>query len=176
MKNLTKNIVSLLVILFAIISVANAQDVPSKVKDAFAKKFPNARQVEWGKENAKVFEAEFVLDGTHMSANFDTRGNWKETEVAILYSDLPAAVQQTLKSDYSEAEVKHIFKVNQPGKTLYEVAVANGNEEKYEEDEEEENEHEEQEEAYEEGEYTRELIFTADGKLVKKEDAGEEED
>lgn len=174
MKTLIRNTVSLVLTLFLLVSVTNAQDVPSKVKEAFSKKFPNAQQVEWGKENATEFEAEFTLNSTHMSANFDPQGNWKETEVEITHSNLPAAVQKTLKSDYSEAEIKHIYKVTQPGKTLFEIAVANENGEKYEENE-EENEHGEKEEADEEGKNIHELIFTANGKLVKKEGTGEEE-
>lgn len=177
MKNLIRRSVSLVCLLFLIICALHAQgmDVPSKVKEAFANKFPNARQVEWGRENTNEFEAEFTVKGTHMSANFDPEGNWKETEVEIAQSDLPSAVQQTLTNDYSEAEVEHIYKVSQPGKTRYEVAVAGENEEQFGENGGEENEHEENEEAYEE-ERTYELVFTTDGKLVKNEQANEEED
>ncbi|HKK45205.1 MAG TPA: PepSY-like domain-containing protein [Balneolaceae bacterium] len=177
MKKLLRNAASLVLTLFFLASVTKAQNVPSKVKEAFAKKFPNAQQVEWGKENATEFEAEFTISGTHLSANFDPEGNWKETEVEISHNDLPMAVQQTLKNDYSEAEIKHMFKVTQPDQTLYEVAVANKNEENNEENEEEENENEKNEQGeYGEGRNTHELVFTADGKLVKKEGVGEEED
>lgn len=170
MKNPIRNIASLLLTLFLLVPIAKGQDVPSKVNEAFAEKFPNARQVKWEKESAEEFEAEFTIDGTRMSANFDPRGNWKETEAEISHSDLPKAVQETLKSDYSELRGTHIYKVTQPGKTLYEVEVANDGAEEYED-----HEQEEKEEVYEEGKNIHELVFDADGKLVKKE-AGEEED
>jgi len=169
---------SLVFALFFLVAVTHAQNVPSKVKEAFTKKFPNAQQVEWGKENPTVFEAEFVLNGTHMSANFDQEGNWKETEVEISHSDLPAAVQQTLKSDYAAAKVKHIFKVTSPDQTVYEVAVAKASKEKMDEEDEgqEENEHGGNEQGeYGEGKNIQELVFTADGKLVKKEGAEEKD-
>lgn len=176
MKNLIRKIISLVFSLFFLVSITNAQNIPAKVKEAFSQKFPNAQQVEWGKENATEFEAEFTLKGTHMSANFDSDGNWKETEVEISHSDLPVAVQKTLEKDYSEVEVKHIYKVSQPRQTLYEIAVENADEEKYEEKG-EENEHEENEQGeYGEENNTHELIFTSDGKLVKKEGSEEDED
>jgi len=170
MKKLLKTFALITLFLLPAIAI-QAQNVPSNVKNAFMQKFPNAQQIKWGKENATEFEAEFVLNGTHMSANFDPQGNWKETEVEISHSDLPAAVQQTLKSDYSDANIKHIFKVTSPDQTVYEVAVAKANnEEVNEEDEEqEENEHGENEQGeYGEGKNTQELVFTADGKLVKE--------
>lgn len=169
MKKLFKHLILASLLIFPFVAI-KAQTVPSSVQQTFQKKFPHAQKVSWGKENATEFEADFVLSGTHMSANFDTQGNWKETEVEISQSDLPTAVQKSLKNDYADVEVKHVFKVTQPSQTIYEVAVTNENKEMNEENEEEENEHEGNEQGeYGEGVNTHELIFTADGKLVKKE-------
>jgi hypothetical protein len=74
--------------------------VPKAVKDAFEKKFPAATNVSWAKENAKEYEANFKLNGTAMSANFLSNGNWKETETEITIAGLPAAVSDAIKSSY----------------------------------------------------------------------------
>ena len=78
--------------LFATIGLAacaqslNPSKVPAAVKSAFAKKFPGA-VAEWGKENAKEYEAEFTFNGKSASANFLTDGSWVETEMQISISE-----------------------------------------------------------------------------------------
>src|SRR5689334_9737088 len=71
-------------------------DVPTPVKDAFAKLFPSVKNVAWSKENDSEFEAEFKNGGKELSANFDQTGKWIETETEIKKSELPAAVQATI--------------------------------------------------------------------------------
>ncbi len=75
--------------------------VPAAVKTAFAKKFPTATKVNWGKEAAKEYEAEFTLDGSPISANFAEDGTWLETEKMIKSADLPKAVAAAIQSKYS---------------------------------------------------------------------------
>jgi|GEM_PF-368684 len=169
--------------LMAFTSVASAQQVPDKVTKAFTKKFPNAQKVNWGMEGSDVYEAEFMLDGKEMSANFEASGKWEETELSISNDELPNAVKETLKRDFKEKDVEHAYKVTTPTKTVYEVVVANeGNEEEPErmeqKEEDEDGEHaeneQEKEEEYEEGHHLQELVFTADGKLINKEKAEED--
>ena len=78
--------------MFAISASGYAIDVPKAVADAFAKKFPAATNIKWGKENAKEYEAAFKLNGKSVSANFLTDGSWVETESEINTAELPAAV------------------------------------------------------------------------------------
>ena len=80
-------------------------DVPANVRSAFEQKFPNAQKVKWDKENANEWEAEFKIDNKEYSANFNTSGQWMETEYEISTSEIPAAVNQTLSMDFAGYKV-----------------------------------------------------------------------
>ena len=82
------------------------KEVPKVVKDAFAKKFPNAKSVSWDQENASEWEAEFKMDGMEYSANFDNQGTWKETEHEVKKSDVPQNVMASLKKEFSGYKIK----------------------------------------------------------------------
>jgi hypothetical protein len=127
MKHLTI-LTTVLLALFVFTTQSMAQQVQptAKAKKAFQKKFPNARNVSWGKETQNVFEAEFTLHGKHISANFDKQGNWKETETPIPNRKLPNAVKRAYKKGHKMAALKQAFKVAQPGKTVYELEVGSG--------------------------------------------------
>ncbi len=73
-----------------------AEKVPQAARTAFATRFPSAEKVGWELEHAKTYEAEFVLGGKEMSANFDAGGKWLETEKGIQEAALPEAVRKTL--------------------------------------------------------------------------------
>jgi opacity protein-like surface antigen len=139
MKKLFLAIVSILVISAS----SYAADVPKAVADAFAKKFPAATNIKWGKENAKEYEAEFKLNGKSVSANFLTNGSWIETESEINTAELPAAVTSAVKLKYADAVMLKIFKIETAkGKITYETEFKTGNKKK-------------------------ELIFNAEGDLIK---------
>ena len=113
--------------LISVIACAqNAKDLPEKVKTAFDQKFPGARKVKWGKENATEWEAEFALNSKEYSANFNVDGNWLETEYEIGEEEIPAAVTKTLDKEYPgykliESETSETAK----GK-LYEFEIKTG--------------------------------------------------
>jgi hypothetical protein len=165
MKQLTI-LATVLLGMFILTTQSKAQQVhpTSKAKKAFQQKFPNARNVNWGKETSAVFEAEFTLNGKHMSANFDKQGNWKETETPISNSQLPNAVKQAYKKGHKVADLKQAYKVAQPGKTVYELEIkmgeANSKAENEEKGEKAENEHE--------GSGIYELVYTSSGKIVNE--------
>lgn len=164
MRNL-KTLLPALLLFFGLSACGNAQQVPQAVQEAFHKKFPNASQVEWGKENPAEYEAEFVQHGTRMSANFTADGSWKETETVIDRADLPEAVLATLSSDFADADVREAARIENAEGTLYEVEVGSSA------SMEEENEGYEEEE----GDST-DLIFDASGKLIKKVSGSSEEE
>jgi hypothetical protein len=97
---------------------------PTAVANAFSKKFADAKQVKWGKENAKEYEADFSLNGTKMSANFDLQGNWKETETEITVSNLPEAVVKSIKAKHPSATIEGASKIEKAdGKIIYEADI-----------------------------------------------------
>jgi len=105
-----------------------AVDVPQVVTDAFAKKFPSATNIKWGKENAKEYEAEFKLNGKSVSANFLIDGSWLETESEIDIAELPAAVAAAVKTKHPGAAVLKVYKIETAkGRVTYETEIKTGN-------------------------------------------------
>lgn len=121
-----KTIVSMLLLAICFTTTAMAQKthVPAAVTKAFNSKFPAAKEVKWGKESAKEYEAEFKLNGNNVSANFKTDGSWVETETEINVADMPAAVTAAITKKYPGATISMAEKTEQPGgKVLYETAI-----------------------------------------------------
>ena len=119
----------LLLITFCSISVfAFAVDVPKAVAEAFAKKFPGALNIKWGKENAKEYEAEFKLNGKSGSANFLTDGSWVETEMQIDILEAPAPVTAAVKQKHPGTSIIKLYKIdNNKGELTYEAEIKTGN-------------------------------------------------
>ncbi len=120
--------------LFATIGLAacaqkvDASKMPAVVKAAFAKKFAGATAVEWGKENAKEYEAEFKLNGKSVSANFLADGSWVETEMEIPVTELPAAAATAVKTKHPGATILKVYKIdNAKGDLTYEAEIKTGN-------------------------------------------------
>ena len=84
----------------------SAKNLPVKVKSSFNQKFPGAQKVKWGKENATEWEAEFTLNNKAYSANFNSNGNWVETEYLINEKEIPAVVVATLSNKYPGCKIK----------------------------------------------------------------------
>jgi hypothetical protein len=118
-----KNIFSLM-LLVAYVSAQAQTMVPVVVGKAFAKKFPDAKNIKWGKENAKEYEANFKLNNVNMSANYDLQGNLKETEKEILVKELPDEVVKAIQKKYVKAVIYEADKIEkQDGKIIYETDI-----------------------------------------------------
>jgi hypothetical protein len=149
--------ISFIAALVLIAAGSNAQKlqesaVPTEVKSAFAKKFPNARAVKWSKETATEFEAEFKNGSMEQAANFDATGNWVVTETEIKKSDLPADVVKAITKDFPGYKITEVEKVEKPDHTeLFEAKV-------------------------EKGEKTYVVQVSQQGKILKKEEEKEEKD
>ena len=118
----------LLIAIFSISVYAFAIDVPKAVTDAFAKKFPAATNIKWGKENAKEYEADFKLNGKSASANFLTDGSWVETEMQIDISEAPTPVTAAVQQKYAGASIIKVYKIdNNKGIVTYEAEIKTGN-------------------------------------------------
>jgi hypothetical protein len=138
-------------LIFAMPSLAQKTDVNNAVKKAFTKKYPKATGVKWGSESANVFEAEFKLGDTEMTANFDQQGVWLETETGFTAKELPEAVTAGIKQSAPGFSFKEAAKVESPSGVQFEVAVKKGKE-------------------------NFELILSTDGLLIKKIDLKEEKE
>ena len=131
-----KTIITICVMVLSV--AAFAIDAPKVVKDAFAKKFPNATNVKWDKENDHEYEAGFKVDGKSFSANYSDKGEWLETESTVEFAAAPIKVQKAFTANHKNAKIKATAKIEtSKGETKYEVEFMNGKktvEEMYKED------------------------------------------
>lgn len=96
------------------------KSAPAVVREAFSNKFPGVLDVDWGKENANEWEAEFEQNCMDLSANFRADGTWLETETEINVADLPAPVQAALQGK----KVKEAARIERAdGTTVFEAEV-----------------------------------------------------
>ena len=122
-------IILLLSIILFLTSISYSQKIdesriPDTVKNSFYCKFPNAGSVKWGKESKSVYEAEFKLNDTDMSANFSEEGEWLETETEIQVTSLPQAVTDAVNRDYKDARITGASRIERPdNKIIYEADI-----------------------------------------------------
>ena len=127
--------------------VTITEKVPQAVKEAFAKKYPTAKKVDWEKEGAEEYEAEFKMDGKKMSANFKADGTWLETETEIKTKNLPAAVKAAIAKQFPDYELEEAEQIETPTVAVaYEVELED-----------------------EKNDVEIEAVFKADGTLVNSE-------
>jgi hypothetical protein len=121
-----KNIFILLVVFsFSIIPAFGQKNAPENVKKEFAKKYPSAQSVKWASEEAKEWEAEFKNNGTEMSASFDDKGVWLETETEISVKELPASVTNTIAKSFEGFKTGEASINETPKMKGYEVELTN---------------------------------------------------
>lgn len=110
----------LFLLFFSAVVFADAQlrKIPAEVTDAFAARYPHATQVEW-RDKLQYFEASFVLNGSNISANFSSNGDWESSERELAFEDLPGDVLDGFKkSKYSDWQKKSVYEVQELGKPL----------------------------------------------------------
>jgi hypothetical protein len=118
-----------------------SNEVPAAVKNSLHKAY-SMKDADWDKEGDS-FEANFEQNGKEISVLFDASGTVLEAETEIKKNELPQSVLEMLKKDYSAYEIEETAKIESKGEISYEVEV-------------------------EKGKQTFDLIFDANGKLVKK--------
>jgi hypothetical protein len=108
--------------------------VPSTVKAAFEKAYPNTKAT-WDKEG-EGYEGEFKKDGREMSVIIDGSGNITETETMIAVTDLPVPISDYMNKYYSGMKIEEAAKIiKASGDVNYEAEIkekdivfdANGN-------------------------------------------------
>lgn len=109
---------------FAFLADAQIRKIPAEVTDAFAARYPHATKVEW-KDKLQYFEASFQLNGSGISADFSSKGEWQGSERFLNFDQLPAEVKDGfLKSKYTDWDKKSVIEVQELGKPLqYKINV-----------------------------------------------------
>ena len=139
-----KNIFILLVVFsISLVPAFSQKSAPENVRKEFAKKYPAAQSVKWDSEETNEWEAEFKINGTEMSASFDNKGVWLETENEIRAKDLPASVTNSIAKDFAGFKTGEISANETPQMKGYEVELKKG-------------------------ESSFEVIFDNSGKVIKK--------
>ncbi|MDF2453132.1 MAG: hypothetical protein K0S26_2636 [Bacteroidota bacterium] len=118
-----------IIIAFAFgLSLANAQisietKIPSKVREAFTKRYPDVKNEKWAKEGGN-YEAEFVVNKTESSAIYDSDGNFIESVVELKASELPKAVIDYVATNLNGKKIKEAGKITDAaGKISYKAEV-----------------------------------------------------
>ena len=100
------------------------KDVPGIVKSALQKKYPQARNVGWEKENGN-YEANWGgRSGEDNLVQFTTGGRFIEIVKAIPVRELPKSIVDYVHKNYNSAKISEAGKVTDAqGKLSYEVEV-----------------------------------------------------
>ncbi|MDD3044111.1 MAG: PepSY-like domain-containing protein [Candidatus Delongbacteria bacterium] len=102
------------------------KEVPAVVKEAFAKKFPTAKDVKWDKENDKEWGVEFELAGKELSANFDNAGLWTETGYELESKEVPAVVNAAITKDFAGYKIEDVAMSESKDSKVYEFVLEKG--------------------------------------------------
>jgi len=126
MKKLILSVVLLAVTMTGIVIAQDlkTKDVPTTVKDAFAKKYPDAKKVSWEKEKGN-YEANWGgKSGEDNSVMFSPAANFLEIVVAIPISQLPASVAKYVAKNYKSTKINEAGKVTDAsGKHMFEAEI-----------------------------------------------------
>lgn len=118
-----------------------SNEVPDGVRKELEKKF-NVKDADWDKEGEN-YEASFKRKGSEISVVLGVNGRILETEHEINKNELPPAVLKALMLDYEGYKIEEAARIESGGVFTYEAEV-------------------------EKEEQTFDLIFDAQGKLLKK--------
>lgn len=102
----------------AVIAHAQIRKIPAEVTEAFKTRYPHAEKVSW-KDNLSNFEAQFILNGYEMNADFNSKGEWQDSEKKLKFEELPVAVQDGFsKSKYADWEKIAVAELEKNGDAL----------------------------------------------------------
>ena len=123
MKKATLFLAAMFAITFVNSQNISDKDVPSTVKSAFQKQYPNIKKVKWEKEKAN-YEAGFESNKTEYAVLIDASGNILETEAGIKVDELPVKVKAYVLKNYPGQRVKEAAKITKAdGEINYEAEV-----------------------------------------------------
>ncbi|OUS10839.1 hypothetical protein A9Q93_12415 [Nonlabens dokdonensis] len=108
MKHISFILVSLFLSLTASCQNIKNSKAPKAVVDAFTAKYPNEHDPDFEQDAHGYWEAHFKKNGEKYRADFYEDGTWRETENSIKYKELPKAVKQAIKNEYSDREITEI--------------------------------------------------------------------
>ena len=119
-------------------------EAPANIRTAFETKYPQATNVRWQYHRPDITDVDwewsgwsgldtsdyavsYNWDGNEYWAWYDQDGNWIGTVNKVAdHSSLPAAVNTTIKNQYSGNTVVSVDRENDKNRTAYEIELDNG--------------------------------------------------
>lgn len=134
----------LVVCVTALATAAIAQDipqsqVPSLVLNAFQTKYSSATDLEW-ELKGDLYKAEFEIGTRDHDLWIDKNGHIKKHKEDFPKSQLPAAIQEQIKSEFKDYKIDDVDKIETGEKVFFQVDLDSNLGD-------------------------REILFTADGKI-----------
>lgn len=96
--------------------------VPTTVKDAFAKSFPDQKEVTWEVEGDYI-EAEFDVNGMEHTVIYDAEGTQVGSEEEILAEAMPDTSLKYISANHAGAEALEYEKATSEEGTMYTVEL-----------------------------------------------------
>lgn len=118
--------------------------VPATVQTSFSARYPAATNVRWSNyTNSYVpvdwdltdwqvltpqdYAVTYDMDGNEYYSWYDSNGNWIGSSYAVInYNGLPAAVNNTLTTQYSGYTISNVRNVYWKDRSAYQVEMVNG--------------------------------------------------
>ena len=122
-------------------------DVPKVILDQFQKSYPKATVKGYAKETdaGKIaYEIESTEGATHRDVSYNADGSVIAIEESMAFADMPEAVRTNVKKEYAKSKISTCEKVTEGDVVHYELIVKTGKK-------------------------NQELVYNADGTMVKKE-------
>jgi hypothetical protein len=119
-----KMMLTLAIVISTLSAFAVEEKVSPKVLDAFKSEFNTAKEVEWTVGNS-YYMATFTYNDKYVFAYYNVDGVLLGLSHYISPAELPMALQNNLKKDYSDYWVSDLFEVAKNGKTEYYVTLEN---------------------------------------------------
>lgn len=96
--------------------------VPAPVVKTFEGQFKNTTDVKWEKKT-NHYEVKFEINKIKQKARIDATGKLLRLDTDIKHTDLPAAVQKTISTQYAGYKIKDPEKFDEGGKITYKVEL-----------------------------------------------------
>lgn len=105
-------------------SAANDDVVSPAVLKSFQSSFANAKEIDWSLTKS-LYKASFTLDGLHINAYYSNEGAFMAMTRNISSSQLPIALQTTIKKEYSAFWISDLFEIANEEETSYYITLEN---------------------------------------------------
>ncbi len=105
-------------------SLANDAVVSPAVLKSFQSSFANAKEIGWSLTK-NLYKASFTLDGQSINAYYNNEGIFVAMTRNITTSQLPIALQTTIKNEYTAFWISDLFEIANEEGTSYYITLEN---------------------------------------------------